>query len=245
MDQVTVNIVGWAIAILTAIFSSIIGWKVAMKSAERQYLSNIDLNTSLIKRDLEIKTQDEAIRLLSNIRGYLMETLNSPQNIRIQFDNVLLHREYGIAPIHMDMGEIANEMRDNFNSLSKSIFDFTYFCESREIILSEFIPMKKALIDKFNETSNYYYNTYHNYSMRLKFKDIDNLTEDDFNELVEKSAQMNSFLYDILGYVYDYNVELQNAFLSDLFEYTIPVRNPPDPRAPVITRQNRTNEIGG
>ena len=88
--------------------------------------------------------------------------------------------------------------------------------------------------DAFSAITNDIYtiliNIYHSNMLAkkpLNHKDIEKL-----KDLCEKSIKKS---YDLLAYMEDFQVELQNEFLSKLFKYKVPRRKPIDKSLKVLT----------
>ena len=62
---------------------------------------------------------------------------------------------------------------------------------------------------------------------------------EDATMLREKVTIFSNIAYDIAGFLYDIQIELQNALLSPFFNRKLPVRDPSDQDVIVLTSQNQ------
>lgn len=221
---------------IIAILAAVIGWVIAMKSVNKQHKKNLELSREEFKKNLQIQTSDHAIELLVKVRQSLGELnlylIQLPGRIETVTSNPLNLKldESGLSP--------SAKLSDLWNISAKDWFQFTYYFEAREVILFEFNEMKRALLDKISVVTN----TITPYSFYLGSlyysKILPNLplAENELIELFKKTDELNQHIYDLLGYMMDFQIELQNAFLSDIFNYSIPSREPTDPKFIVLKR---------
>lgn len=64
------------------------------------------------------------------------------------------------------------------------------------------------------------------------------LTDDQRALLAAKYEAFSTAYLDLAAYIYDFRIIAQNTLLSDVFERTVPPRNPTDPTATVLTRDD-------
>jgi hypothetical protein len=223
------SIIGWSLSALIAT----IGWWIAITNLNKQHRRNLELDKQKFIREMQIKTADEAINLLAKSRDSLGEL-----NLYLILLPGDLRTKYSVnLEIHSSRWEKPNEqVLKLWEKSSKSILEFTYFFESREVVLNKFVGMKETYLEQLSEireaTGNYseylgriYYSTYLNGIV---------LSEEELIDLENKTKEFNEYIFDFLGYVHDFIIELQNAFLSETFGYSIPIRQPTDSRYKVL-----------
>ncbi|MEK5505584.1 hypothetical protein MKX46_07260 [Paenibacillus sp. FSL P4-0113] len=223
------SIIGWSLSALIAI----VGWWIAITNLNKQHRRNLELDKQKFVREMQIKTADEAINLLAKSRGSLGEL-----NLYLILLPGDLRTKYAVNfEIHNSRWEKPNEqVLKLWEKSSKSILEFTYFFESREVVLNKFVGMKDIYLEQLSEIrevigrySEYlggiYYSRYLNGIV---------LSEEELIDFENRTKEFNEYIFDFLGYVHDFIIELQNAFLSETFEYSIPVRQPTDPKYKVL-----------
>lgn len=229
MKFMWINIVGWSLSTSIAI----IGWWIAITNLNKQHRRNLDLDNQKFKREMQIKTADEAIKLLAKSREALGEL-----NLYLILLPGDLKMRYAVNfETHLKRWDKPNEqVLQLWDNASKIVFEFTYFFESREIVLNQFLDMKQVILDKMSDIrpgvsdySQYVGSIYYS-----KYLSRTVLVEDEFTNLEIKTKEFNEHVYDLLSYIHDFNIELQNTFLSKTFGYSIPERQPTDPKYKVL-----------
>ncbi|RTE07178.1 hypothetical protein [Paenibacillus whitsoniae] len=219
------------------ILIAIVGWWIAITNLNRQHRRNIELDRNKFKRELQIKTADEAIKHLAITREklgdvHLLLTL-LPGDLKVKYT-------IDAAEISFKRWEKPNDqINDLWDSARKPAYNFLYFFESREVVLNEFILMKNEFLRKLSETerglnkctiriAELYYSKYLN---NIKLSDLET------QELTDYCQSSGELIIDLLTYIYDFNVELQNAFLSETFDYKVQQREPNDLKYTVLKRE--------
>lgn len=223
------NFIGWSLSILIAI----IGWWIAITNLNKQHKRNLDLDNQKFVREMQIKTADEAIRLLSKSREPLGELnlylILLPGDLRMKYA-----LNFEISNIRWEKPN--EQILQLWDNSSKAILEFIYFFESREIVLNKFIEMKQVYLDQLGEIREIV-NTYSEYIGSMYYSKYLSgvvLSEEEIKVFENKTKEFNDYVYDFLAYIHDFIVELQNTFLSKTFEYSIPVRQPIDPKHKVL-----------
>jgi uridine kinase len=107
--------------------------------------------------------------------------------------------------------------------------------ESREVVLHKFVGIRNLLMSKIMNFSNI-----ENDFMLLYYNKIENilitseLIDDPILEMINK-YRMESMreIVDITAIIIDLNTGLQNEFLSKLFRFKVPLRQPAEKSKPV------------
>lgn len=223
---------------IIAILVAIVGWIIAMSVVNKQHGKNLDLSREEFKKNLQIATSDQAIELLAKVRQSLLELnlylIQLPGRIKMVTTSTL--------DLKLDVTELPPNLRlhELWKNCSQDLFQFTYYFESREVILFEFKEMKEEVLERINtvsktisECSPYLGQVY--YSNVVPKVSLSKQVEE---ELREKMEEINGHVYDFIGYMADFQTELQNAFFSELFDYSVPTRQPDNPQYKVLRRRN-------
>ncbi len=223
------NIIGWSISVLIAIT----GWWIAITNLNKQHRRNLDLDNQKFVRDMQIKTADEAIKLLAKSRESLGELnlylILLPGDLRMKY---AVDFEISISRWKKPNEQILQLWEDS----SKAILEFTYFFESREIVLNQFTEMKQVYLDQLGEIRTIIskYSEYLGSIYYSKYLSGIVLSEEEMRVFETKTNEINEYVFDFLAYIHDFIVELQNSYLSKPFGYSIPVREPTDPKYKVL-----------
>ncbi|OXM82506.1 hypothetical protein [Paenibacillus rigui] len=231
------NIVGWIVSILTAI----IGWWLAVRNLNKQHQRSLELDKQKFRRELQIKTADEAIKLLAQGQEILGDIhlflIQFPGDLKFQYSLTIEITHPRWDNPHVQLISLWDRAR-------KACFDFCYFFESREVILNEFTEMKYDFQNKISETNKVLldFNTYISQVYYSKYKQDIRLTPFELDQLTEKTNETASYILDLISFIFDFNVELQNAFLSETFGYEVSRRQPTDPKYKVLTKKETAAE---
>ncbi|GIO83258.1 hypothetical protein J25TS5_01900 [Paenibacillus faecis] len=223
------NIIGWSLSVSIAI----IGWWIAITNLNKQHRRNLELDNQKFVRDMQIKTADEAIRLLTKSRESLGEL-----NLYLMLLPGDLRMKYAVDfDITINRWEKPNEqILQLWDNSSRAILEFTYFFESREVVLNQFTEMKQVYLDQLGEIRKIVsmYSEYLGTIYYSKYLSGEVLSEEEMSIFETKTNEFNEYVYDFLAYIHDFIVELQNTFWSNSFGYSIPVRQPTDPKYKVL-----------
>lgn len=138
------SIIGWSLSALI----EIIDWWIAITNLNKQHRRNLELDKKKFVREMQIKTADEAISLLAKSREKLGELnlylILLPGDLRTKYATNF--------EIHSSRWEKPNEqVLKLWENSSKSILEFTYFFESREVMLNRFVGMKDIYLEQLSE----------------------------------------------------------------------------------------------
>lgn len=203
-----------------------------------------------LKKDLQIKATEEILEIarevndkasrflfpdFTSFQGY-NDTLshlekNKPSSGVSKTDSIIsdLHN----SQLNQAKDEVRNCMNNFFENRKEYAFSYCRFLnifETKLVILNKFIGINELLSDKFKEIMDietkimdlYHFeiSTCVTYSRPIE------------NDLIEKMAALDNRLLeikaDIMCIYYDLSVALQNEFLSDVFGFKIPCRQPID-----------------
>lgn len=203
---------------LVTIIIAIIGWLIVVWNVNRQLRKNRELDSEKFKRELQIKTADEAIRLLMVLR-----------NRYLDFKMFIYY-----PGTKDDLQRYSELLLDNWETVHEAYMEFIYFFESREVILHKFRSMRDEFKTKGDELSKAIFS----YSETVLLH-LSDLTKDHRKDFLEEKELIQELIYDLQAYIYDFNNELQNAFLSDYFGYRIPKREPLDESYKFLTVESK------
>jgi len=220
---------------IITIFLTIIGWTLALYQFHKQHTKNLILQQENVKKELQIKTAEEAIKLLSNVRSALIKITGFIAGFNLEIvaakHSHLLNEKFNYP------SKMLFELHNKFNNDS---LEFLYYFESREVILNKFSSMKNDFRDKYNEVNDDSIKLFNflieSFLIEItKPSQIEKMDYEKYNSIVK---QLESNMFDLHAYIFDFIVELQNVFLSDLFNYKIPTRKPLDSKIKVLSPES-------
>jgi len=108
--------------------------------------------------------------------------------------------------------------------------NFVIAIEANEIAVIEFDCLRKYIQRKTNDVSEV---------IRVSRDVLNDVTLNPLklsldNGWIKQCDDINEKLMDIIGYLFDYRIELMNSFLSDIFENEVPRRKPSDPQCKTL-----------
>lgn len=230
------------IGTIVALFVAMIGWIIAVKHFNKQQKTNTILEKERLKKQLQIKTTEEAVyhleEIRANYRELMLYVLSLPGDLKLYYNTGIKIKNSWDSPPNMQVTE-------KWCSATMSVSKFMYFFEARQVILYQFIGMYNEITAKREEISKIvlslsdflrevYYQKYFNgvEFSNSELADLDKMTDEIMNSIVTLQA-----------YTYDFLRELQNAFLSEEFGYKIPLRETADPtKFKVLTLENTNDE---
>lgn len=211
---------------------AIAGWIFAMYQFNKQHIKNINLQEENLKKELQINVAEESIKLLSQIRADLIKLnafIDGFKFEMIGIKNSGFFSEKWKNPV--------NNLRECFNNYNDSTLNFLYYFESREVILNKFLNMKNTFNNKYSETSKLSNDLIRflidSFIVDLPLKkQIEKMDHEKYELLTES---LREHIFDLFGYIHDFNIELQNAFLAEMFNYKIPQRAPEKTNVKVLS----------
>jgi hypothetical protein len=137
------------------------------------------------------------------------------------------------------------DLHSEFSNINSNLWKVASTIEKYEIIAPHLKLFREAIVQKLREFANAYIPIIETLPHVLPSKN-DKVSNE--NLLVLKGEDMEIFKenvkhfaeisYDIAGFLYDIQVELQNRFLGPFFNRNLPVRVPHDKSALVLTSSN-------
>jgi|GEM_PF-5268430 len=208
-------------ALLGAVVGGLITWLI-MRSLEKYK----------IKKDIEIRTAYEIISIINDFQTSLVDFITYLMKDRKTIYDMCEFK----ALINPDPSYTQESLRLWINVLKPTAKLFIYF-DSRYIILHKFVKIKEFLWDEKEKLSTSVD------KLQDKLIELDHsrqtqnkLSIEKIEELVLQHKECSNIAGDILGYLHDFIVDIQNHMLDDLFEnIVVPKRKPLDQRVKVIS----------
>ncbi|HZK70732.1 MAG TPA: hypothetical protein VFD03_04310 [Clostridia bacterium] len=202
----------------------------------------------LLRIDLQVKTSRELIQAIKEVsdraNGIMFPSFiwfnnynNTLQNFKPTDEQLNPYNKFVNQFVHDQIENSKAKARESYIQYNdlwieyyKSFFVATSILEANEVILSKFVGIRNLLFDEMSDLSemyNEFADLYHsNISSNITYsKQIDAETlkrVDDFKaEIMKKCIDINCIFGDL-------QVGLQNEFMSKLFKYTVPYRQPKD-----------------
>lgn len=145
--------------------------------------------------------------------------------------------------LHLSQIEHAKEkVRKNFDDYNEMWLDYSnaFFMiisilESKEVILNKFIGFRYLLLDKFRKLGEMQndFVTLYQCDINQSLIHLQPITEVCLQKSDEHQQKLMEKCMDISCIMWDLQVGLQNKFLSKLFDYKVPERQPQDKALPV------------
>lgn len=224
-----------------------------------------------LKIDLQVKTADLLIDTVKTFNT-ASASMTSPNfaffqnyNTSLQYNQIAegetndpLDATRIINELHRSQIEQAKEnVRKSFDdyyaiwlAYSKAFFLIISILESKEVILNKFIGFRYLLLDEFRklgEMQNDFVTLYH-YDITQSLIHSQPITEACLQKVDEHQQKFMEKCIDISCIMWDLQVGLQNEFLSKLFKYKVPERQPQDKALPVykpgfVYEINKDNKV--
>ncbi|TGE36284.1 hypothetical protein E4K67_20305 [Desulfosporosinus fructosivorans] len=209
-----------------------------------------------LKIDLQVKTADiliDTVKTFNNMSSNM--TSNNfafliNYNITLEYNPIVkgeISDPYNSTMIlndirqrHIEQGKENvrknyDVLNDTWETYSKTFFPIISILESKEVILNKFKGFRYLLLDEFKELmelqkefSAIYFNEISQNIMNSEPIEETTLqkVDDVRQKIMEKCIDIGCIMWDLL-------VGLQNEFLSKLFKYKVPLRQPKDKTLPV------------
>ncbi|EMS74019.1 hypothetical protein [Ruminiclostridium cellobioparum] len=240
------------ITVLVGLLSITLGWYITYRLSLKQ------MKKSLVS-DLQIKSSQDIIYQIYILKNSLLRTNSNLsdfifflQQYKCSFNELGLRNVNRSDSVYSTYESVLNihiklvmdkfeEIRLTFQELTNSFNLFWTIFESKQVILNEFVPIYQLLLSKLNEYFISYLKITSIYQVEL-FSDIN--LKNQINNVVleniqEKIRNLESLYYECSSYLGDFSNELQNKYLSHLFNnYVIPKREPKDKRKKVLSLDN-------
>ncbi|GIM29882.1 hypothetical protein CPJCM30710_25480 [Clostridium polyendosporum] len=200
-----------------------VGGRITYKVTKR-------LDMGKLRKDLELKAAEEMLICIEELLNKLITA-----NILIMSFNrnvsIYLNSRTNID------NNIIQEVSDAWNDYAKAYNKMLFKFDARRIVLREFWYIRELVYDECNLLremeneciqliSDIYYNRI------LMGSEI---VPQEVEDLEEKLSIFNDKSFDILSYLYDLQIKLQNQFLNDIFDnYKISYREPLDSKYKVL-----------
>lgn len=220
----------------------LIGFAVAIWAAFYQFERQRQLQKDKHKIDLQLQIYE---KVATDIE------ISSPTGVATSFNILFLALEnardkldqtgrYLPPPFHPE------DLNTEFRRVHGNLWKVAATIEKYEIIAPHLPLFRQALAKKLRELNDAYIPLIQILPYVLLSKQgIDSpenlivLRGDDATAFREKITIFSNIAYDVAGFLYDIQVELQNALLSPFFNRKLPVRNPSDEDVLVLTSQNQ------
>ncbi|SEF76439.1 hypothetical protein [Nitrosomonas ureae] len=220
----------------------LVGFIVAIGVAIYQFTKQRQLQKEKHKIDLQFQVYE---KITTNIE------ISSPTGVATSFYMLFLALEnardkldktgkYFSPPFHSE------DLNSEFRRVHANLWKVAAILEKYEIIVPHLPLFRQALAKKLRELNDAYIPLIQILPyVLLSEKGINNtenlivLRNEDSIAFKEKVNTFSDIAYDLAGFLYDIQVELQNALLSPFFNRELPVRNPNDKETIVLTSRNK------
>lgn len=213
-------------SLLVLLLLNLIGWIITLRITNKQHRNNIKLARENFRIELGAKISEKALTLVwRNIRDIssLIARLSSLCMFKNDYTtaiNPTINAQNWIKFI--------NECQELWKATQDSFFDMLLYIESREVVLNKFVKIRMSLQEE-NRLVCEVANKFINKTTILKYGfTVQPETTVDYDELKVLEEQFSEKLFDLEGFMYDVQIALQNAYLSDIYDYSVSDRKPKD-----------------
>lgn len=250
--------------LLSIIFSAIIAGIVS-------YWFNLKQSKKNIKIDLQIKASQSMLEEINRFRNSVSEVYYSLSSLVFfvqQYDRITnkdimlntrvvdssdrLHEVFSQESLLKSQIDLINDAfikhTEKWELFSTSFYSFWTTYESNQTILNEFDNIYDFLLKEFDLFVDCRNKIISEYQMKIN---PDIISKKDINDLVlqeiEKTFKiLEKSKFDFESYLGDFIKELQNKYLSKLFDdYKIPIRNPRNDKHKVISLDDKRERYNG
>jgi hypothetical protein len=199
---------------------ALVGWWFANHQFNKQFQKNLELQYLRIKTELEINTAKEAIKLLREISDLFCDL-----DVFVSFlvDELKLSYSDGILQSNITWKNPHGDLTNYWQNLSNKLYGFVHFFLSSEVILHNFKNTQECLFELTKDFQSNIDDLYQFlYKMHTeKYKKNIQLTPIEIDILADKKNVICNKIRSFQHLAYEFEVDLQNAFLSEMFGYTI------------------------
>lgn len=209
-----------------------------------------------LRIDIQIKTADLLIDTVNNFRNASASMISSNfisfknYNTALQYNQTIEGETDAPLDVTRDINKLKwgqieqakenvrknyNDYYDRWQTYSKAFFPIISILESKEVILNKFIRFRCSRLDEFqklSEMKNDFVTLYH-FDITKNVINSQAIDEVSLRKVDEYQQKFMEKCVKISGIMWDLQVDLQNEFLSKLFNYTVPKRQPQDKTIPV------------
>ncbi|MCK4352156.1 hypothetical protein KAW65_01985 [candidate division WOR-3 bacterium] len=210
----------------------VIGWLVALLMGlihlEKIRKDNQNIKREEIKKSIEREAFREINRATTQLSGIISKISVSfimlPHQLNSYIQNPIL--------FPFDKEKIKTNLNTGNIDLLHGLTEFLLAIESNEIAVIKFDHWRKFIHFRVEEACKTINNFYENF-VNIGEKEL--ITQEKRDWLKQKCDEVYDRLLDIQSYLYDYRIELMNSLLGKIFNATIPIRKPRDPKHKILT----------
>lgn len=223
-----------------ATFGNIVGWLIALLTAINYLQKN--------RRDNQISKKEEfkkslEINAFREINKEIYNFSHLVGDISVYY--ILLKNKlclYGKYPEiqKFNQVEIDFQIDQQVVNTLKGISDLSLIIESNEIAVIQFDHLKKYIQFKTEDVKELIID-FQKYFFKETIKDL--LTKKGNSEFTKKCDEISDNLFTIQCYLFDYRIELMNSLFGDIFDTKVPLRRPKDPKYKLLTEVAIKEEV--
>lgn len=216
-----------------------IGWIVALSIVFIQLRKTREDNQILkreeIKKSLEINAFKEINKAVTNFSD-ILSTISTkyvmlPTDLRLHMQSPNIFK--------FDKMKMELEISDHRATIYKGVAEYVLSIEANEISVTRFDHLRKYIQFKVDDVADSIM-SFQNYVANTNASELGPNKNSEFNKWCEKIVDE---LQAIMGYLFDYRIELMNYFLGDIFVSKVPRRKPKDPKCKILTEVATKEEI--
>ncbi|MEW6009650.1 MAG: hypothetical protein AB1629_08475 [Candidatus Omnitrophota bacterium] len=213
-------VVGWVVMFLYTIYQ-----------VRKSHSYNLKAQDTLFKQEIEYKAYckiqdalDQYSSALINFDGYI-------RNLNIHLS---LLKEGKV--LRSDWANIPRELIEVNSQQTNKFIEFLKVYDSNEITVLDFKPIRDEIVKEANNLGNSFYEFHKCY-----LEKIDNFSSkgippiENINEMKDKTKAICEKVMDIVCYVYDFRIEMQNKILGPILGKSVPKREPGDKSVRVLS----------
>jgi hypothetical protein len=212
----------------------VIGWVVmflySASQIKKTHKNNLEAQNTLFRQEIEYKAYCK-----------IQEALDQYSSALTAFDGYLRNLDLHLSMLEKgkvlkkDWANIPYELREVNSQQSDTFIEFLRSYESNEIIILEFSSLKNELA-KENSFVRETFAELH----KIYLEKIDNFPDGippikNIKEVTNKIKILLEKTMDIVGYIYDFRIEMQNRILGPILKKSVQKRQPGDKSVKVLS----------
>lgn len=215
-----------AIPLISALMGALVGGYITHRNSIKQITKSTRMN-------LQIDTCHEMLSKINDTTNILSELNAEFAFLKYALEGYISAYDNKEGISLLSYAEILEKNFTNHDinwmKLTNSFSQFWNYYESKEVILHKFILIYKFILNENKKLAEKHseFKTYYMHNLLSKINQREQILKEDFDKIIILKNAYSEQVLDLIAYSYDFKIELQNYYLSHLFnDYTIPKREP-------------------
>ena len=207
--------------------SAFIGWMVTLFLAILHFRETQNENEHGRREEVKKRLQIEAFQKINEsvtLFSDIVTKVTTPY--RTVFVSLNFSRVYDPSLVTSDLQKFREIVSQHNLMLWNGVTQFILSIESHEIAVIEYDHLRKFIqfrVDDAQEAIN----QFRSYIQQVDAEQLK--SNSGFDSFEKECKKVERLLFDVVMYLFDYRIELMNELLGNVFEKTVPRRQPLDP----------------